>query len=91
MGGRDERDHKQHQIVYIYDFSQFPTTVTGPEIGPSMNMAREQFGCGTLENGAIVVSGGPTRQVVNGDSRTNTVEILLPGATSWKMGKCSII
>ena len=43
--------------VYVYDFSKFPT-VTGPENGPSLNLARKDFGCGTLENGIVVVVGG---------------------------------
>ena len=69
--------------VYIYDFSQFPTTVTGPEIGPSLNLGRDFHACGTLANGAIIVAGGDSTE-----GRTNKVEILLPGSTSWVTRKC---
>jgi len=63
--------------VYVYDFSKFPT-VTGPENGPSLNLARKDFGCATLENGIIVVVGG-----ISPAGFVDKSEILLPGASSW--------
>jgi len=79
--GDNGASYTRLDTVYIYDFSQFDTTgqPTGPETGPTLNLGRESFGCGTLENGAIIVAGG--EGTVGG--RTNTAEILLPGATSW--------
>merc|ERR1712109_263329 len=79
--GDNGASYTRLDTVYIYDFSQFDTTgqPTGPETGPTLNLGRESFGCGTLENGAIIVAGGDG--TVGG--RTNTAEILLPGATSW--------
>ena len=79
--GDNGASYTRLDTVYIYDFSQFDTIgqPTGPETGPTLNLGREFFGCGTLENGAILVAGGEGK--VGG--RTNTAEILLPGATSW--------
>jgi len=78
MGGRTNTGAEiRITDVYIYDFSQFPT-VTGPVNGPSLNLDTGYFMCGALANGAIIWAGGDS-----GEGRTNRVEILLPGASSW--------
>ena len=91
IGGRKEpgdngASYTRLDTVYIYDFTNFDQTgqPTGPEIGPSLNLGRDNlFGCGTLESGAILVAGGEGAT----GGRTNRVEMLLPGADSWVEGK----
>ena len=79
--GDNGASYTRLDTVYIYDFSNFDETgqPTGPEAGPSLNLGREFFGCGTLESGAILVAGG--EGAIGG--RTNKVEMLLLGADSW--------
>ena len=66
--------------VYIYDFSTYPSATY--ETGPALNLGRISHGCATLDDGTIVVAGGDS-----GSGRTNTVEILLDGSSSWVSSK----
>ena len=66
--------------VYIYDFSTYPSATY--ETGPALTLGRIGHGCATLDDGTIVVAGGDTSS-----GRTNTVEILLEGSSSWVPSK----
>ena len=66
--------------VYIYDFSTYPSATY--ETGPALITGRLSHGCATLDDGTIVVAGGDTNS-----GRSNTVEILLDGGSSWVPSK----
>ena len=78
IGGLTVGDTKL-DTVYIYDFSSYPSATY--ETGPAITLARISHGCATLDSGVIVVAGGDSSS-----GRTNNVEILLDGSSSWLSG-----
>ena len=64
------------------DITSSSTPTLRAVAGPALTTGRLSHGCATLDDGTIVVAGGDTNS-----GRSNTVEILLDGGSSWVPSK----